>query len=60
MSKVLAVCIKSYSCEDDLDRFRNAEIDFDEIKVYKVGVKHMVVDGLYDKKYWKKEVNQED
>ena len=52
MSIIKGICIKSYQDEDDLQEFSEGLINEDEIKVYKVGEKGDIVDGLYDKEYW--------
>ena len=48
-----AICIKTYSDEDDLDRYRKGEIEWDEIKIYNVGEEGEVVVDFYSDKYWK-------
>lgn len=50
---IKGVCIKEYRDEDDVDCFENGEILEEDIKVYKVGDEGMIVDGLYNKEYWK-------
>tara|TARA_R110000803_G_scaffold78075_2_gene143091 strand:+ start:5479 stop:5658 length:180 start_codon:yes stop_codon:yes gene_type:complete len=53
MSKIKGVCIKSYEDEDDLQDFEDGKIEQSEIKVYKVGDESEIMEGYYDKKYWK-------
>ena len=52
MSIIKGICIKSYQDEDDLQEFSEGLINEDEIKVYKVGEKGDIVEGLYSEEYW--------
>jgi hypothetical protein len=53
MAKIKGICIQSYQDEDDVDRFEEGEIERDEIRVYSIGDEHDIVDGCYNKEFWK-------
>jgi hypothetical protein len=53
MNRIKGVCIKSYEDEDDLQDFEDGEIEESEIKLYKVGEESEIIEGYYDKRYWK-------
>lgn len=51
--RILGVCIKSYQNEDDLEAFDEGKIQAHEIRTINVGDEDMIVDGFYNKEYWK-------
>ena len=53
MGSIKGVCIKSYQDEDDLQEFEEGIINADEVRVYEVGQEDLIVDGMYNKEYWK-------
>ena len=53
MSRIKGVCIKSYQDEGDLQEFEEGTISADEIRVYEIGQEDSIVDGFYDKQFWK-------
>ena len=53
MAQIKGICIKQYQDEDTLQEFNDGEIRADEIKTYHVGEEETIVEGMYDKEYWK-------
>jgi len=53
MSRVTAVCIKSYLNEDDVEEYEAGNISKEDIHEYKVGDYDTVITPGYDKEYWK-------
>ena len=52
--KVLAICLKTYLNEDDVDEFCNDELlDISQIRYYRKGKTYFVVREFYDEKYFK-------
>jgi hypothetical protein len=52
--KVLAICIKTYIAEDDLDQFLNGEIRIlTEDSIFRKGQEYYVIAEYYNKKYFK-------
>jgi len=49
----LAICIKEYQNEDDFDDYENGKIDFENIRIYRIGDESDVNPEYYDNKYWK-------
>ena len=52
--KKLAICLKTYLDEDDLEMFLNDELEnITDIGVFRKGQRYMVVEKYYDKNYFK-------
>lgn len=52
--KVLAICIKTYIAEDDLDDFLEGRIkSLNEENIFRKGKEYMVIAEYYDKRYFK-------
>ena len=52
--KKLAICLKTFLDEEDLDRFLNDELkNITDIGVFRKGQQYMVVEKYYDKNYFK-------
>ena len=52
--KVLAICIKTYIAEDDLDAFLEGRIkSLNEENIFRKGKEYLVVKEYYDKRYFK-------
>ena len=53
-NKVLAICIKSYISEDDLDLFLEGELEIlTQENVFRKGQTYLVFPQYYDKNYFK-------
>ena len=52
--KVLAICIKTYIEEDDLQEFLDGERkSLNEENIFREGKEYLVIEKYYDKKYFK-------
>lgn len=52
--KVLAICIKTYIAEEDLDDFLEGRIkSLNEKNIFRKGKEYMVIAEYYDKRYFK-------
>jgi hypothetical protein len=52
--KVLAICLKTYPDENDLQKFRDGEItDISEIRFYEKGNLYFVYEKTYNKEFYK-------
>lgn len=52
MSKVLAICLKTYPDEDDMQRYCDGEIAPHEVKMNFKGTRHLVNPDHYDPEYF--------
>lgn len=52
-NKVLAICLKTYPDEDDMQRYCDGEIKPYEVKIYHKGRKYLVVKDFFDEEYYK-------
>lgn len=53
-NKVLAICLKTYLDEDDIEKFCNDELlDISQIRYYRKGKTYYVVAKYCDKDYFK-------
>jgi len=54
MKKVLAICLKTYLDEEDLESFLNGGLkNITDIKVYYKDKEYMVVENHFSKEYYK-------
>jgi hypothetical protein len=52
--KVLAICIKTYIAEDDLQEFLDGERkSLNEENIFREGKEYLVIEKYYDKKYFR-------
>ena len=51
-NKIMAVCLKTYPDDDDMEAYVRGEIEPCEVRIYYMGKTYPVVDGYYDNEYW--------
>jgi len=49
----LAICLKTYPDEDDMEKYCNDEIEPCDVKIYFKGEKYYVNSKYYNKEYYK-------
>jgi len=53
-NKVLAICLKTYPDEDDMQRYCEGKLKKpSDVKVYHKGRKYLVMPGYVDEEYYK-------
>jgi hypothetical protein len=53
MNRIQGICIKQYKDEDDLRDYEEGNMEYEDIRIYKVGDEGEIVSPGYSDEYWR-------